>query len=333
MGEFDDRYDESYSTRMGNMKKSILNFSKLETPVSWYVPVEGNNVIDIVPYIIKTNKHPLVHKGKKKIGSKDYVLDLFVHERIGIQNNSVVCLRNYNERCPICEAAMEYRNNGKMNEFNTLKAKRYVFYNVINRQITPPQLKVFSTKFALFERELIEEAKSSPEAMGKYVDFANPETGKTIRFRGSMVQLGQIKYLSFKGFQFLDRNYTLTKLIPQAISFDEYIDILSYNEILAMLNSIDMDDTSDIEETNDEATIVPNVENEIPPFNANEKEMPPAFDKVVVEQHSEPVAEPQEITCPYNHKFGIDHDNTPDCDTCLTTHTKIWKKCAQHLPF
>ena len=53
-------------------------------------------VFDFVPYVIKTENHPLVASGKKQIGDLDYMFSIAVHTGVGANNEDIVCLKkNY----------------------------------------------------------------------------------------------------------------------------------------------------------------------------------------------------------------------------------------------
>lgn len=230
------RYQASYDSKEsgGAGKKGVMNFRKLDQEVSFFKPIEGKNRINIIPYVIKTKNHPLVKRGEFEVGDKDYVMDFYVHRGVGPTESSVLCLKNtFGKPCPICEQQALFNKDGKEKEAKALKAQRRVIYNVEDLK-EPGKVKVFETSHYLFEKELIDEARDDEE--GGFIDFADPEEGKEIKFRASKESLGGHEYFEFKSFSFEDRDEPISEeLLDQAISFDEIMEVPSYDEVQKIL--------------------------------------------------------------------------------------------------
>ncbi|WP_405289521.1 hypothetical protein [Methanobrevibacter sp.] len=231
-----------------------MDWKKVDGEVQFFSPVEGRNRINIIPYVIKSKNHPLVKKGEFEIGDKDYVMDVYVHRGVGPSEASVLCLKNtYGKPCPICEQSQVLRKQGKEEEAGALKASRRVFYNVQDLK-NPDTLKVFEASHYLFEKELIDEARDDDE--GGFVDFADEETGKEIKFRCSKVTKGKLEFNEFKSFSFEDRDENIPdELLENAISFDEILRVPTYDEVEKILyGRDDDDDEEDDDEENETAT-------------------------------------------------------------------------------
>lgn len=291
------RYQESYDSKnsASNTKKSVMDWSKVEA--TFFTPQIGRNRINIIPYQIKSKNHPLVIKGSLNVGDLDYVMDLFVHRNVGASESSVICLKkNYGKNCPICEMQDKFRKEGKEKEANEFKASRRVFYNVQDLQ-EPHRLKIFETSHFLFEKELIDESMDDD---GGFVDFADVENGKEIRFRANEVQKGSIKYKEFKSFSFNERQEAISDdIVNQAISFDDILSIPTYEEVKKILQGEDDYDVDDEKSIYDE---IPD------PFAADDNE--------------KGVESLNDDSCPAGHNFGVDVDNYDDCDNC-----KCWEQC------
>lgn len=353
------RYQVSYESKESGSpaKAGIMNWKKVEGDVTFFSPIEGRNRINIIPYIIKTKNHPLVKRGEFEIGDKDYVMDVFVHRGVGPSEASVLCLKStYGKPCPICEQSAILRKQGKEEEAGALKASRRVFYNIQDMK-EPDKLKVFETSHYLFEKELIDEARDDEE--GGFIDFADPIDGKEIKFRASDVQKGLIKYKEFKSFSFEDRDDPISdELLESAISFDEIMNIPTYEEVEKILFGQDDDEESDEfvkkskhnddsddedeedrpvkksskkyeDEDDDESVEKPakksakNRDDE-DEENGDEEESPKKPAKKV-EDDDEP--EPPKKSCgkcPFGHCFGKDDDKYDDCDDC-----DVWDKCVK----
>ena len=246
------RYQASYESKGSSSGKAgVMDWKKVDGEVQFFSPAEGRNRINIIPYTIKSKNHPLVKKGEFEVGDKDYVMDIFVHRGVGPSEASVLCLKNtYGKPCPICEQSALLRKQGKEDEAGALKPSRRVFYNVQDLK-NPDVLKVFEASHYLFEKELIDEARDDEE--GGFVDFADEESGKEIKFRCSKTSKGGFEFNEFKSFSFEDRDENIPdELLESAISFDEIMNVPTYEEAEKILYGRDEDDDSEDDEEEDE---------------------------------------------------------------------------------
>ena len=302
------RYQKSYDTKdSGGVRKGVMNYSDVE----FYKPEEGRNHINIIPYVIKSKNHPLVKSGDFEIGDKDYLMDVWVHKNVGASESSVVCLKKtYGKPCPICEQAELFKKEGKEKESKALSATRRVFYNV--QDCKDGKLKIFETSHYLFEKELIDEARDGEDG---YVNFADEEEGKEISFKASKVKKGKIEYLEFKSFRFEDREDKIDDdLLENAVSFDEIMNVPTYEQAEKILYGSDEDDegeeSDEPEDDNDEYET---------PKKSPKKEK--SFDDMedVEEKPKKSCSD-----CPYGFKFGKDCEKHDECDDC-----DIWDKCCK----
>ena len=174
-------------------------------------------------------------------------MDIYVHRGVGPSEASVLCLKNtYGKPCPICEQSALLRKQGKEDEAGALKPSRRVFYNVQDLK-NPDVLKVFEASHYLFEKELIDEARDDEE--GGFVDFADEESGKEIKFRCSKTSKGGFEFNEFKSFSFEDRDENIPdELLESAISFDEIMNVPTYEEAEKILYGRDEDEEQDEDE-------------------------------------------------------------------------------------
>lgn len=241
------RYQASYDNQGSfGAKAGVMNWKKVDGDVEFFSPKEGRNRINIIPYTIKTKNHPLVKKGEFEIGEKDYVMDIFTHRGIGPSEATVLCLKEtYGKPCPICEQANMLKKQGKEKEAGALKASRRVFYNVQDCK-NPDKLLVFEASHFLFEKELIDEARDDEE--GGFIDFADEESGKEIKFRCSKVSKGGFEFNEFKSFSFEDRDENIPdNILESAISFDEIMNVPTYEEVEKILYGEDDEDSDEDE--------------------------------------------------------------------------------------
>ena len=242
------RYQASYESKgSSGSKAGVMDWKKVDGELKFFSPKEGRNRINIIPYTIKTKNHPLVKKGEFEIGDKDYVMDIWTHRGVGPSEATVLCLKNtYGKPCPICEQSALLRKQGKEEEAGALKPSRRVFYNVQDLK-NPDELMVFEASHFLFEKELIDEARDDEE--GGFVDFADEETGKEIKFRCNKVSKGGFEFNEFKSFSFEERDENIPdELLENAISFDEILNVPTYEEAEKILYGADDDDEEDEDE-------------------------------------------------------------------------------------
>ena len=244
-GSLAKRYQASYESKGSSGGKSgVMDYKKVDREIEFFSPQEGRNRINIIPYVIKTKNHPLVKKGEFEIGDKDYVMDIYVHRGVGPSEASVLCLKNtYGKPCPICEQSALLKKQGKEDEAGALKASRRVFYNIQDLK-NPEKLKIFEASHYLFEKELIDEARDDEE--GGFVDFADEEKGKEIKFRCSKTSKGGFEFNEFKSFSFEERDENIPdELLESAISFDEIMNVPTYEEAEKILYGQDDEDEDD----------------------------------------------------------------------------------------
>lgn len=345
------RYESSYAKREGGgtSKGGVINYRKCDGEITFFNPVEGKNRINIIPYEIKSKNHPLVKSGEAEIGEKDYVLDFYTHRGVGPSEKTVLCLKNtYGKPCPICEYSASLRKAGKEEEAKALKASRRVVFNVEDLK-EPGKLKVFETSHFLFEKELIEESRDDDE--GGFIDFADEEEGKEIKFRATKVKKGDMEFMEFKSFGFEDRDEPLSeKLLNSAISFDELLTVPSYEEVEKTLygddDSTDEDEPEekpvkktskkvDEEDSDDEDELDEEEEEKPAPKKSAKKSAPEPEDEEEEDSDDEEEELPSKSSkkkdcsedcekCPYGHKFGKDCDEHDDCDDC-----ELWNKCVK----
>lgn len=305
------RYEVSYQSKESEAptKAGVMDWKKVDEEINFFSPQEGRNRINIIPYTIKTRNHPLVRRGEWDIGCKDYVMDIFVHRGVGPSEANVLCLKsNYGKPCPICEQLELLKKQGKEEESKKLKPTRRVFYNIQDLK-EPDKLKVFETSHFLFEKELIDEARDDDE--GGFVDFADEEAGKEIKFRCSKVSKGGYEFNEFKSFSFEDREKNIPdELLESAISFDEIMNVPTYEESEKILFGQDEDD--DEEQEDDEE---PEDNESIKPTKKIAKQ---------TMEDEEPSKKSSNGNCPFNHCFGKDCENYDDCDDC-----DCWDKCVK----
>lgn len=288
-------------------RDSQYGFMNYPTGTNFYKADEGEHNLLIIPYVIKTKKHPDVAKGKAKIGNDDYVLIVDIHRNVGPEDKEVICLeRNFNKPCPLCEEGGE-----------TAKTSKRAVYNVINADRPEKGLYVLSVSDWLFQKELEEELKVASRGE-EYLPFVDPEEGYIISFRGSKEYGGGMNYIKFKSFKFikrdkeLDKYYEKEKWEEHSLSLDEYMIIHSYEEIKNILENKEYDDENE-DDRNEE------IDNERDGVEQRRRERR--------EKREEKNEKENDDECPYNYRFGMDTDTKDECDDNKKCPREKWKAC------
>ena len=333
--------------------RGVLNFSEYDD-ISFFKPEKGNTYqIDVLPFIIETDKHP---QGFEP-GDQDYVLDYWAHFGVGPQSKSFLCLnKTYGKRCPICEIVDQLwkEKDPDKDEIQSIKAKRRVLYNVIDLNSEDKGTQLFSVSHWLFEKELLDEAENS-----EIDTFADLEEGKTISFRAVK---GAFKdTVAFKKFDFEDRDEEYDEEIFDSVyPLDALLVVPTFDEVENAHLGIEDDEV----ENEDEATETKEeVETEVPDdqeVEENEdkteevdfdkmkpkdlkqyiedngldikgyKKMKPKVLRQAVkdfmEEHEQ--TEKDEVagedSCPYDLEFAVDFEEKKACEEC-----NAWEKCAE----
>ena len=196
-------YNSAYEEKDkgGSSRKGVIDWKKVGK-ANFLELEDGKNMFDIIPYEIKSKLHPLVRSGKSKVGDLDFMLDVWVHRYMGVNNDTdVLCpKKNYGRSCPICDEQSKLYNDGKEKEAKAFKASRRVYMNV--RPIVSGKvgdLAVFEASHYLFMKELLEEAHDCSNGED-IVPFADIENGKTIKFRTEEEAFGKNKVTHFRSF-------------------------------------------------------------------------------------------------------------------------------------
>jgi len=342
----------SYKTKeQGGGGSRVINWKDTNSEIQFFQPSIGKNSINILPYEIKSKNHPLVKSGEMEVGDLDYLLDIWTHRNIGPSESSVICLKKtYGKACPICEEAAKLKKQGKEKESVALMPKRRVFYNIEDVRKKPGELQIFEVSHFLFEKELIDEARSDEDNDDDFIDFADPESGSIINFRCTKVKQGEFEFNEFKSFSFSDRDDSVDDdLLSSTISFDAYLNILNYEAIQAILYGADESEDEEIEDSDeDEETgkkSVKNPKNRKPkkeeeseddeesesdedndedekPVKKTEKKNGKKSDEDDEEDEEPPKKSSVKGKCPNGYVFGKDADDHEECEDCET-----WAKC------
>ena len=201
-----------------------------EKPLKAWKCKEGEHIIDIIPFLAG----PMHHQVRE--GEPTYLLDIWVHQKVGMDENDCVCLaRNYNEPCPICEYINAQRLKTDLTEeteaaLKALNPKRRCLYNIVCYDSTREEdrgVQLWEVAHFLFEKKILSVARN-PRG-GGFVPFSSPDNGKSVYFEREGSGITNTQYL---GHKFIERQAAIAdETLEQAYILDELIIKLSYEEL------------------------------------------------------------------------------------------------------
>jgi hypothetical protein len=298
----------------------------------FYRPRDGQNHIDILPYIIKTDNHPQ----KMKKGEPDYVLDIWVHRRVGSSEGTYLCLQKmYGKPCPICEERVELKKDPTADEvyLKSLMPKRRCWYNVVNLDLPEreQEIQIFEESHFLFEKELLEESGSG----GELLIFWDLEEGRTVSFRATEEKSPAGKFFRYKRIDFEKREPYKDNVYSNTFALDDLLIIPTYEEVRNAHMSIDAPDEEEKQDAKEEPRREESrgmgglrdskKEDDSPRRSSLRGDDSPRREEKAEEpsRREEPKSSDK---CDHGHKYGGDHDEYKECSKC---NEEIWTACGQ----
>lgn len=268
---------------------------------------DGIHIIDMLTYQAGPND-PYNDEG-----DYTYVLDVFVHTNVGVNEDSYVCpARNYKKPCPICEeqAAIMAEDDYDEEMAKELEPRRKVAYNVYLDM--PPEcekgVQIFDTAHWYMERHITSPSFTQDARTKEVQSFTLPtKDGKSIQFEKKGKGLD-----AFFGHKLISRDYGVEDLEDKVYCLDKLLYLAPYEEIY-------------------EAYFGEKFEGGKMPQPRSEKKDEPASHSRSAgrggrsggrsrSEKPEPVKEVDDVpsdSCPYGGEFGKDLDTPlPECDSC-----------------
>lgn len=327
----------------GAGRRSFMDYSKSQEQVKFFKfadPGEYQDV-NILPWEIASKDHPEVVAGNAKVGDMDYVLDLWVHQRIGPNKEDHICLKKtYGRECPTCDLAEElWKDESTKDEARNLFSKRKCVYAIqpldSNFHASTNDIYIFEMTHSRFAKGLQGKAVSSMRGKG-VVNFADPYVGKVVSFTVVEEKMNNgRKYSLADQFEFNERQEEISDdILIKVPSLDAYLAIKTADQIRAILNGDPDDLVQDYDEPPTESNArfqdTPSVAEESPAAAAPDTATRPARRRVKEDSMEEVVEKPQRKAaattnpCPSGHTFGADCDTQSSCARCPDD---VYNKC------
>lgn len=234
------------SDSYGEARQSFMNWAGVKLKFFTMKKEMDRVNLNILPYQIKSPKHPEVVAGRRKVGQWDYLLDVWVHRNLGPNKKDMLCPKaTYGKACPACEERQKLYDEGRDEEAKAFTPSRRAIYNVqlIGRNGPEDAPMIFATSHQCFNKELIEEAGASSKGPVPIPFASIGPDGKVVSFRVSEKALGSSKFCEAKSFQFLDRDEEVSdEVLEQCVSLDEHLIVPTSKQILDAMYGNDEDE-------------------------------------------------------------------------------------------
>lgn len=204
-------------------KKSGFGYLRLPEGKEYFEPKKGTMNVDIVPYEVNVNNHPMAARGELW-----YERTFFIHRNIGADNRPYICpLKTVKQPCPICEqrAALikdGYDQNKEL--IDALKPKERQIFNVDGEK----GVQIYESSYYTFGEALEKEVN---EGKDEWAGFADLEGGFTLRVRYGEKKLGDNTFLETERIDFEERDDYTEAILDEVADLDECLNILSYDEL------------------------------------------------------------------------------------------------------
>jgi flagellar biosynthesis GTPase FlhF len=199
-----ERQEEDIKNRSGGGGCSWLDLA-LCPDIKLFEPKPKKSYeIDIIPYLVGDKKK---HPQGVDPGYEDWVLEVYVHRRVGPAKKDFICLeKTFGKACPICEEKEIQRKNGvEYEDYKHLVPSRRCAYWINDLKDKDSGVQLFPVSFHLFTKELLEKIAYKEQRSGEKLYIADLEEGCTITFRTSEEKSNQGSYTKFKDFDIVDR--------------------------------------------------------------------------------------------------------------------------------
>lgn len=309
--EMKQRHEESYAGKNDSGRFRDIYEPDKKAGVKFLKLKEDTHEFYIIPYITG-GQHP-----KLKPGKVAFVLEVFIHRGVGVNEDSYICLnRTFRKRCPICEYQAELRESDAADD-ETLKAlnpTKRAIYNVVCCDTVSDEAKgvqIFDVSHWLFTIPLEEFAHK--KRGGGEILYADIDDGKVINFQ----QTGSKRTLKYTAFEFKDRPEITEDQLDGAHCLDELIHIPEYDEVyLAFWEAKETEASPKEDERKPkEEPKKEEVKKEEPKREVKKEEV-----KKPVEKEPEDVPDPvvaSDDDCPYGAAYGADYNAYEECRSCV----------------
>jgi hypothetical protein len=321
-------------------------YFELPEDVSQFIPSPGKDGkgeihrIDIIPFVVRSvfpDKTFVGNPPDPEQGDSAFRLDLNVHTQVGSENATVVCPKHSfrsgiakgdKKGCPYCELMAQLQaaetDREKRNKiWNAMKPKRRCMYNVIVRDGGEEEdkgVQILEIAHATFQEKLNKEQDVLRKEGEGEIQYADIDDGKLISFQAYTKSSGDFTFTDIDSVKFKDR---IRNKKPYVISDEEleaahdlgkFIKLLSYDEILALMDETPKVDEEDEDEDEDG---IPERDLKLSRRNRNKQEEDEEDEddsSSDQEEKKNKFIPPDQ--CPFGYEMGVDYLTQEECEEC-----------------
>lgn len=248
MAKANDDFGSKIGRNLQKQKDAKKGFGYLNLPkgVEAFVVDENTRevTLDFLPYEVTDPKHPDRDNEYKVAvpGSLWYRRPFKVHRNVGVNNETVVCLKSVGKPCPICEYQKKRMNEkAEKEEIVELYGKPRSLYAVIpvGMRKIEEKVHIWDMSDKLFQETLNDDLEIHPENRV----FPSLASGKTAVLTLKWKSLGKVTYPEVRAIDFEDREPYAESILDEVPNLDEVLKILSYEEIEAKFFETDQEET------------------------------------------------------------------------------------------
>ena len=247
-------YESMVSGTIDSDNKLGSKFGNIMIPrgMKFIQPKIGEHIkMDFLLYEVTNPQHldRKVENGVAVEGSYHYRMPYWCHKMVGVNNETVTCLKMFNKPCPICEYHAEIRKSEEASEEekNKFAAKNWVLYVVIpiDHDSYEEEMYLFNFSHWNFQLQLKEELEEKP----KFRRFPDLENGYTVDVRfGKGTFKGGKPFPKATRIDFMERedangnSYAYPQdILDEVPKLDDLLIVKSYDELYTMIHGSGME--------------------------------------------------------------------------------------------
>ena len=320
--------------------KSTFDITKVgDGKLEKFKPHLGENRIDIIPFNAGKN-HPFVVSGQCQEGDTVYSLDYYVHKGIGPAKQDFVCLKQYGQRCPLCEESYRLYKAATSDEekkaATAIRNKRrciYIVHDLIDNKIGYYDVAWFSFEKLVNSRASI---RNDP-VTGAPINPFDWENGKTIFFKTFKDKYEGSEFNKFDegSFDLIDRAPLSDEVLNHSVDLSAGLIVNTEDEMDAALCGKPVVSSTPVQNTAPTSNVTPQTETaptqtseNLPNQTATPTQQTPSFDNMAPAQATQQTESTTSTThtCPFGHQWG-DANNQPEPVECATC--QAWVECIE----
>lgn len=204
--------------------------------VQFFKPEKGKMKLDILPYEVTVDNHPVVAKGDFW-----YQRTIFVHHNIGAEEKAYLCLKTIGKKCPICEYRAKLVKSPDSDEdiIKALTPKEREVFNVMDLNDEKAGIQLWEFSYHLFGKLLETEIREGDDDLAGFADL---EGGKTLEVRFKEKKMGKNTFLEADRIDFKDRDDYDEDILEDVLDLDAILNVLSYDKLDAIFTDLEDED-------------------------------------------------------------------------------------------